>query len=465
MKVDISLDKDKTNSDSLSFNHSTAPFIPDKIIQQTNIICPKVNHSFTSDLNNINYLLLHRRLKHASNDKMNTMCKKQTIKGLPERLSMRFLQCGKDCWICHAGVTLNLPRGITMSTEFLRPGELIHMDFYFMNVTSIRGFTCVLNIVDAKTRNKWEFGTPNKRPPIDTVDYFLTQCKMEGRPVMRIRMDRGGEISRSAEMCNMLISKHKCTIQTTAGYSLWLNGKAEVHNKTSCRMIRKTLFDAALPQFLWCCAMEDCTKVYRALYHEAAGDSPGFLWYKNRPHISEFRTWGCYLEAKVPDEKLKQLDSRIEKGHYMGTSATNTVIKYWNPKDPSEIKSCTKAKFNDKVTYTPDGTLSPGSIMSVGEPKPNNLKMVTLNLSGHPVLKNPIEIKSLDIPQKGKQLHIEVKQCSYHNMPYLYISDQKSFWYQQLPSSLRHNVWILTIGNNDPITASQVCMIISRNIK
>ena len=119
-----------------------------------------------------------------------------------------------------------------MSTIFLRPGELIHMDFYFMNEVSIRGFTCVLNIVDAKTRNKWEFGTPNKRPPLDTVDYFLTQCKMEGRPVSRIRMDRGGELSKSAELCEMLIKKHHYTIQTTTGYSSWINEKVEVHNKT-----------------------------------------------------------------------------------------------------------------------------------------------------------------------------------------------------------------------------------------
>ena len=128
-------------------------------------------------MSNINYLLLHRRLKHISNKNMDIMCKKQIIRGLPTRMSSRLLKNGKDCWICSAAATIGLPHGPTMSTEFLRPGELIHMDFYFMNITSIRGFTCVLNIVDAKTRNKWEFGTPNKRPPIDTVDYFLHNAK------------------------------------------------------------------------------------------------------------------------------------------------------------------------------------------------------------------------------------------------------------------------------------------------
>ena len=93
------------------------------------------------------------------------------------------------------------------------------------------------------------------------------------------------------------------------------------------------------------------------------------------------------------------------------------------------FKSCVKAKFNDKITYTPDGELSPGSTMSTGDAKPNQLKTVTLNLSEHPVLKYPIEIKTLEIPQKGKPLHIEVRQCAYHNMPYLCTSNQKSFWY------------------------------------
>ena len=74
------------DEDLPSFNHSNASFIPDRIIPQTqpnclkiqnnhvghkvqtNSICPKVNHSFSPDMNNINYFLLHRRLKHASDN-------------------------------------------------------------------------------------------------------------------------------------------------------------------------------------------------------------------------------------------------------------------------------------------------------------------------------------------------------------------------------------------------------------
>ena len=41
-----------------------------------------------------------------------------------------------------------------------------------MNEISIRGFTSVLNIVDAKTRKLWIFCTPSKTPSLDVVKFL-----------------------------------------------------------------------------------------------------------------------------------------------------------------------------------------------------------------------------------------------------------------------------------------------------
>lgn len=75
--------------------------IPNDIIMNNKVLkrCfeSKANHSFINDMGRINYFLLHRRLKHASDSKIITMCKNQTIKGLPMRFSQRFMTCGKDC--------------------------------------------------------------------------------------------------------------------------------------------------------------------------------------------------------------------------------------------------------------------------------------------------------------------------------------------------------------------------------
>ena len=92
-----------------------------------------------------------------------------------------------------------------MTTDNLRPGELIHIDFWFLEVESIRKLTCALVIVDAKVRKMWTFCTPGKRPPLATIRYFLEQLKQSGRQVLNIRTDLGGELARSSEFCNVLV--------------------------------------------------------------------------------------------------------------------------------------------------------------------------------------------------------------------------------------------------------------------
>ena len=48
------------------------------------------------------------------------------------------------------------------------------------------------------------------------------------------------------------------------------------------------------------------------------------------------------------------------------------------------------------------------------------------------------------------------KMCTYHNIPYLANSDPSSNYYKKVNKQHRHNVWILAIGNNNPITPQQV---------
>ena len=109
------------------------------------------------------------------------------MEGLPARYSSKFQRHKSDCNICAQATLDNIPFVITLKTCNLRLGQLIHMDFYFMNETSIRKFTCFLIIVDAKSRKLCQFPTHNKRPPLDSIDFFLTQLKMNGRQVQFIR--------------------------------------------------------------------------------------------------------------------------------------------------------------------------------------------------------------------------------------------------------------------------------------
>ena len=132
----------------------------------------------------------------------------------------------------------------------------------------------------------------------------------------------GGELAKSSEVCSLLVSKHQCGIQTTAGYSSWLNGKVERHIRTSRNTIRAGLFDSNLPNNLWCFRMEDSTEKFNVIRHSSHGQSPHFVWYKEKRHISEIRVWGCAIEAKLQPKTTKALDYRTESGYYLGTAGT-----------------------------------------------------------------------------------------------------------------------------------------------
>ena len=130
-------------------------------------------------------------------------------------------------WIWPRGSLHNDPHGVTINTDQLRPGELIHMDFYFVNIPSIRNFTAVLLVLDTKIRQMWQFPTKQKRPPLDIVNFFLVQLKRMGREVHHIRIYCGGELAGSSEFCALIKNKFEVGLERTDTYSSWLNGKAE----------------------------------------------------------------------------------------------------------------------------------------------------------------------------------------------------------------------------------------------
>ena len=185
-------------------------------------------------------------------------------------------------------------------------------------------------MVDAKVRKMWTFCTPSKRPPLATVRFLLEQLKQMGRQVINIRTDLGGELARSSEFCNLLVEEYQCGLQTTAGYSSWLNGKVERHIRTLKSISRKIRGDANLPKKLWCYSYEHSADIYGTMIHSVTHDSPDFKWYGVRRSVHDFRVWGCHIKAMMGTH-LANMADRTETGYYLGTTATRSVIRYWNP--------------------------------------------------------------------------------------------------------------------------------------
>ena len=97
-----------------------------------------------------------------------------------------------------------LSKGTAVDTTNRQPGELINMDFYFYNVTSIHGFTSMITVVYANTRMLWVFLTAPKRAPARITRFILTKLRNEKYPLKYVRVDEYGALENLTDVTNLI---------------------------------------------------------------------------------------------------------------------------------------------------------------------------------------------------------------------------------------------------------------------
>ena len=124
--------------------------------------------------------------------------------GLPKRPPRDPTNNASPCTIFFKSKAIHKPHGKTTNTNSYNNGDVIHIDFFFMNKPSIRCFTSVLLIIDAESRKLWIFCTAAKTPPLTTLRYFLSTITTQDITIKNIIMDEGGELARSEEFFTLL---------------------------------------------------------------------------------------------------------------------------------------------------------------------------------------------------------------------------------------------------------------------
>jgi hypothetical protein len=119
---------------------------------------------------------MHQRFGHLSDDIIDIMCREQTLMRLPQVPPPHHAY---DCPVCSLGKVPQFCKGKTSSTDNLTPGELLHTDFAFWDITSRRMCTDVLTIIYAKTRMLWLFCTSSKKPPVHILRWFFANLCRE----------------------------------------------------------------------------------------------------------------------------------------------------------------------------------------------------------------------------------------------------------------------------------------------
>ena len=103
-----------------------------------------------------------------------------------------------------------------------------------------------------------------------------------------------------------------------------------------------------------------------------------------------------------------------------------------------------------------DGKLSPGSNCTQGKPEVGYYDLLTIKDINHSLLNHPIETIKFKIPLKGTLIGLIFAKFNFHNLPYITKYQPNSNYGKTVPVRLHHTVWILAIGDSDPITPHQV---------
>ena len=130
----------------------------------------------------------------------------------------------------------------------------------------------------------------------------------------------------------------------------------------------------------------------------------------NKKKIHDFRVWGCHIEA-INGTHLTNLADRTESGYFLETTATRSVIRYWNTLRPNSIGYYTTAKFNEYETFDPNGEFSPGSKLTQGLIQDQNMEITKVSDQSNPLMKNPTEIMKFKLPTKGKAISLTISRC------------------------------------------------------
>ena len=107
-----------------------------------------------------------------------------------------------------------LSKGTTVDTTHHKPGELIHMDFSFYNLTYNLVFTSIPTVFCAKTIMIWVFDNVSKRSPVLIICFILTTLTNEKHPCRRVRFDEDETLEKSTDVTNLLVDDFSIYMET-----------------------------------------------------------------------------------------------------------------------------------------------------------------------------------------------------------------------------------------------------------
>ena len=190
--------------------------------------------------------LWHKRLSHLNFKYMNSLVKRELVRGLPQ---MEFTREGL-CEACQKGKSKASHKG-TDTSSITEPLRLLHMDLFGpVNVMSMSKKRYALVIVDDYSKYVWALFLYSKDETPQMVIDHVKLIELDSKCLVReIRSDNGTEFKNT--VLNDFCTDKGISRPYSAPMTPQQNGVVERKNRTLIEAARTMLSEFKLPMFFW----------------------------------------------------------------------------------------------------------------------------------------------------------------------------------------------------------------------
>ena len=263
--------------------------------------------------------LWHKRLSHLNFNSMNSLVKRELVRGLPH------MECTHEglCEACHKGKSKKSSHKGTNTSAITEPLQWLHMDLFGpVNVMSMSKKRYALVIVDDYSKFTWVLFLHSKDETpqlvIDHVKFIELDSKC---PVKAIRSDNGTKFKNA--VLNDFCADKGITRQYSAPRTPQQNGVVERKNRTLIEAARTMLSESKPLMFFWAETVNTtCYTQNRTLMNKDLMKTPYEIMNDKKPTLKYFHVFGatCFV---LKDGDLKwstQVRAKAHEAVFVGYS-------------------------------------------------------------------------------------------------------------------------------------------------
>jgi transposase InsO family protein len=271
--------------------------------------------------------LWHQRLGHCDMRALTQLVQSKKVTGIKVAPSALRKHCTLPaCKICVMAKHNRSP----FHRKLERPSEILHTVHSDVcgpyPVPSLGGGAYVVTLVDDYSGKADVSIVKSKDVVADELRRMILELENStGKKVKFLFSDRGGEYIGHvlASWCASKGIKHNFSVPRTPEQ----NGVAERLNQTLNNIVRALLFQYKLYLPLWGHAMIYACMLYNVRLHKTLQITHHEAFYGKVPDLSNFRTFGCLVYARVADSARKKLDPKSQQGIFLGPEVNGPGYK------------------------------------------------------------------------------------------------------------------------------------------